>query len=99
MIFNKIICCSVAMLGCVIAAGCSDDDKAVISEVGAKTMITLGRYYTGTGSTLAPSWQSGDRAAVLVAGDGRSEVSYAEPITTGSAKALFMFAVKAYRNA
>lgn len=99
MIFNKILCCSVAMLGCVMAAGCSDDDKAVISEVGAKTTITLGRYYTGTGSTLASLWQSGDRAAVLVAGDGRSEVSYAEPITTGSAKAMFMFAVKAYRNA
>lgn len=87
------------MIGGLMATGCSDDDNAVISNVGAKTSITLGRYYTATGSTLSPSWQSGDRAAVMVAGSGSSEVSYAEPITTGSAKSLFMFAVKAYTNA
>ncbi|MCM1451310.1 MAG: DUF6528 family protein [Clostridium sp.] len=98
MNLTKIFCSSLAMLGCLLATGCSDDEENVIGEVGAKTSITLGRYYNATGSTLNLLWQGSDKAAMLVAGPGKSEAAYAAPITTGSASALFMFQVKASRN-
>ena len=100
MSFYKILCCLTVMTSSFFASGCSDDDNDTdIIDLGAKTTLALGRYYGPTGSTVSPAWQPGDRGVLMVAGAGTAEKQYATPITTGSPSALFMFQVKAARNA
>lgn len=99
MNMNKFVCCALALVGALAATGCSDDDKATVTDLGARTSITLSRYYSAKGGTLALSWGSGELASIMVAGNGASTVSHAAPITPGTSTSLFMFNVKAWQGA
>lgn len=99
MKINKLLCSVLALSTALAATSCKDDDDSAIIDLGAKTSITLEKYYNGNGTTSAASWAAGQQGAIFVAGHGKAEVSYASPITPGSAKSLFMFKVQGARNA
>lgn len=99
MKINKLLCSVLAFSSAIAATSCKDDDDSAIIDLGAKTSITLEKYYNGSGTTSSVTWAAGSQGAIFVAGDANAEVSYASPITPGSAKSLFMFKVQGARNA
>lgn len=99
MKLNKIIFSLCALSTSIVATSCKSDDDTAIIDLGAKTSITLERYYNDSGATTVATWGADQQGAIFVAGNGSAEVSYASPITPGSSKSLFMFQVQGARNA
>lgn len=95
MKINKMFLAAITLATALFTVGCNDDDTTII-ELGAKTRLTLDRYYGSNGSLVVPVWNAADKGAVMVAGEGKSAVSYAAPIVPGAASSLFLFEVQGW---